>query len=233
MSIDISGVGGSAAPHVMSGASAGMPPQQKMASLFNQIDSSGSGSISQAQFDQAFQTLNPPGVFRQQGADAIFGALDPNGTGSVSKQDFVSGMSQLMASLSADNGPAALPDPRHFNYTFNGRKEPDFPGGFASNHALNATPEFGYGVTDWFEFGFYIPWAVDGDGRFLSNAAKVRTLFVLPNSDKKDFFYGINFEFDFPTKQFAQTRFALEIRPIIGWCYRRRESAHRRRSLRW
>jgi hypothetical protein len=28
---------------------------------------------------------------------------------------------------------------------------------------------------------------------------------------------SINFEFDFPTKQFAQTRFALEIRPIIGW----------------
>src|ERR1700674_2380833 len=105
----------------------------------------------------------------------------------------------------------------HFNYTFNGRKEPDFPGGFAANHALNATPEFGYGVTEWFELGFYIPWAVDGEGRFLSNAAKVRTLFVLPNSDKKDFFYGINFELDFPTKQFAQTRFALEIRPIIGW----------------
>jgi hypothetical protein len=105
----------------------------------------------------------------------------------------------------------------HFNYTFNGRKEPDFPGGLVPNHALNATPEFAYGVTPWFEFGFYIPWAVDQEGRFLSNAFKLRTLFVTPEQEKRTFWYGLNFEYDFPTKQFAQTRLAMEIRPIIGW----------------
>jgi hypothetical protein len=89
---------------VMSGASAGSPPQQKMTSLFDQIDSSGSGSISQAQFLQAFQTMNPPAVFQNQGADAIFSALDPSGSGSVSKPDFVSTMSKLMVSLRAENG---------------------------------------------------------------------------------------------------------------------------------
>jgi Ca2+-binding EF-hand superfamily protein len=72
-----------------------------MSSLFDSIDASGSGSITQSQFDQAFQTKNPPAVFQKQGADALFAALDPNGTGSVSKQDFVSGMSKLMASLRA------------------------------------------------------------------------------------------------------------------------------------
>jgi len=107
--MDISGVSSSGVLHAMSGASAGMPPQQKMSNLFDKIDSSGSGSISQAQFDQAFQTLNPPGAFQQQGSDAIFAALDPNGTGSVSKQDFVSGMSSLMASLRADGGPSTAP----------------------------------------------------------------------------------------------------------------------------
>jgi EF-hand domain pair len=111
VSMDISGVSSSSMLHAMSGASGGMPPQQKMSSLFDKIDSSGSGSVSQAQFDQAFQTLNPPGVFQQQGSDAIFSALDPNGTGSVSKQDFVSGMSQLMAALRADTGPSSAPGP--------------------------------------------------------------------------------------------------------------------------
>ena len=105
----------------------------------------------------------------------------------------------------------------HFNYAFSGRKEPDFPGGLVPNHALNATPEFAYGVTDWFELGWYIPWAVDENGRFLSNGAKLRTLFVSPNADKKSFFYGLNFEFDYTTPPFSQTRFAMEIRPIIGW----------------
>lgn len=105
----------------------------------------------------------------------------------------------------------------HFNYAFSGRKEPDFPGGLVPNHALNATPEFAYGLTDWFELGWYVPWAVDENGRFLSNAFKFRTLFVTPNADKKNFFYGLNFEYDATTPPFSQTRFAMEIRPIIGW----------------
>jgi len=101
--MDISGVGAAGGMHAISGASSSGPPQQKMSSLFDSIDTTGSGSITKAQFEQAFQSKNPPGVFQKQGADAIFAALDPNGTGSVSKQDFVSTMSKLMASLRADN----------------------------------------------------------------------------------------------------------------------------------
>jgi EF-hand domain pair len=105
--MDISGVGAASGMHAVSGASSSGPPQQKMSDLFDSIDTSGSGSITQAQFDQAFQTKNPPAVFQQQGADAIFASLDPGGSGSVSKQDFVATMSKLMASLRADNaGPS-------------------------------------------------------------------------------------------------------------------------------
>src|ERR1700748_305675 len=62
---------------------------------------------------------------------------------------------------------------QHFNYAINGLKDPDFPGALVRNHALNGTPEFAYGVTDWFELGFYLPWAVDPDGRFWSDAGKI------------------------------------------------------------
>jgi hypothetical protein len=106
---------------------------------------------------------------------------------------------------------------QHLNYAFVGRKEPDFSGGFAPNHALNGTPEFAWGITEWFELGLYVPWAVDNEGRFLSNAFKLRTLFVTPNADKKSFFYGLNFEYDYTTAPFSQTLFAMEMRPIIGW----------------
>ena len=71
-SMDITGVGAASGMHAVSGASSSGPPQQKMSSLFDSIDTSGSGSITQAQFDQAFQTKNPPAVFQKQGADAIF-----------------------------------------------------------------------------------------------------------------------------------------------------------------
>lgn len=102
--MDVTGVSASSGLHAVSGASSSGPPQQKMSDLFDSIDSSGTGSITQAQFNQAFQTKNPPAVFQNQGADAIFSTLDPNGTGSVSRQDFVSGMSQLMVSLRSDSG---------------------------------------------------------------------------------------------------------------------------------
>ena len=104
---------------------------------------------------------------------------------------------------------------QHLNYTLQGHKVPDFPGGLISNHALNGTPELAYGITDWWELGFYAPFAVS-DRQFLSNGGKIRNLFVTPNADKRDFFYGVNFEFSYETPRFAQTRYALEIRPIIG-----------------
>lgn len=101
--MDITGVSAASGLHAISGASSSGPPQQKMSNLFDSIDTAGTGNITQAQFDQAFQTKNPPAVFQRQGAGAVFAALDPNRTGSVSRQDFVSGMSKLMVSLRADN----------------------------------------------------------------------------------------------------------------------------------
>jgi hypothetical protein len=104
---------------------------------------------------------------------------------------------------------------QHLNYTAIGLKDPPFPGGLVSNHAINGTPEFAYGVTDWWEVGLYLPFAIQ-DQQFLSNSFKLRSLFVSPNADQRNFFYGINFEFSNTTPKFAQTRFALEVRPIIG-----------------
>jgi EF hand domain-containing protein len=109
--MNISAVSAPSGLHAVSGASTGAPPQQKMSNLFDSIDTSGSGSINQSQFEQAFQTKNPPTVFQNQGAQAIFTSLDPNGTGSVSKQDFVSTMSGLMASLRADNSGGSTSQP--------------------------------------------------------------------------------------------------------------------------
>jgi hypothetical protein len=105
---------------------------------------------------------------------------------------------------------------QHLNYTLQGRREPDFPGGLIANRSLQGTPELAYGIADWWEIGFYAPFAVDSEGRFLSNGGKIRNLFAVPNADKRDFFYGVNFELGYETPPFSQSRYALEIRPIIG-----------------
>jgi hypothetical protein len=106
---------------------------------------------------------------------------------------------------------------QHLNYTIKGLTEPQYPGALISNHALNGTPEFAYGVTPWLELGLYIPFAVNEQGQFLSNNFKLRTEFATPDAAKKDFFYGLNFEYDFPSWPFVPGHFAMEVRPIIGW----------------
>jgi hypothetical protein len=104
---------------------------------------------------------------------------------------------------------------QHLNYVALGQKDPPFPGGLVSNHSINGTPEFAYGVTDWWEVGLYLPFAIQ-DRQFLSDSFKLRTLFVSPNAAERNFFYGVNFEFGNTTPKFSQSRFGLEIRPIIG-----------------
>lgn len=83
-------------PQAMSGASMRMPPHQKMSNLFAKIDTAGTGSISKAQFVQAFNTMNPPAAFKALGADNAFAKLDSNGNGQVTKQEFIDGMKSLM-----------------------------------------------------------------------------------------------------------------------------------------
>jgi hypothetical protein len=105
---------------------------------------------------------------------------------------------------------------QHLNYTLRGRTEPEFPGELIPNHSLNGTPEWAYGLTDWWELGFYAPFAIDNRGQFLSNGFKIRTLFVTPHASKRDVFYGVNLEFSYTTPKFSQTRFGIEVRPILG-----------------
>jgi hypothetical protein len=81
---------------------------------------------------------------------------------------------------------------------------------------LQGTPEFAYGITDWWEAGFYLPFAVTGSGQLLSDGAKLRSLFVVPDAAKRSFFYGVNFELGYEMPRFASNPWGLEIRPIVG-----------------
>ncbi len=105
---------------------------------------------------------------------------------------------------------------QHLNYAALGQTRPEFPGGFTSNHSLQGTPEFAYGMTNWWEAGFYLPFAVNGAGEAFSDGAKIRSLFVVPDAAKRSFFYGVNFELGYEMPQFSLTPWNLEIRPIIG-----------------
>jgi hypothetical protein len=105
---------------------------------------------------------------------------------------------------------------QHLNFAAVGQRQPEFPGGFTSNRGLQSTPEFAYGITNWWEVGFYLPFAVTGSGQLLSDGAKIRNLFAVPDAAKRSFFYGVNFELGYELPRFASTPWQLEIRPIVG-----------------
>lgn len=105
---------------------------------------------------------------------------------------------------------------QHLNYVWRGNTEPDFPNGFASHRTLNGTPEFAYGVNEWFELGLYVPFAIDSSGTLLPGGAKVRSLFVSPHAEERKFFYGLNVELSWQSSRFSQDPVGLEFRPILG-----------------
>jgi hypothetical protein len=106
----------------------------------------------------------------------------------------------------------------HNNFTPSGRTEAAFPGGIVPNHALNGVPEWGYGVTTWFEAGLYLPvYTLTNQGDLLFDSTKLRALFVVPDAHDRTFFYGLNFELSYNSPHWEPTRFSGEMRPIIGW----------------
>jgi hypothetical protein len=105
----------------------------------------------------------------------------------------------------------------HNNYTPSGSSTPAFQGGIAPDKSLNGVAEWAYGVLPWFEAGIYFPlYSLTRDNSVLYNGFKLRALFVTPDAAKRDFFYGVNFEFSFNTAHWDERTYTSEIRPIIG-----------------
>lgn len=85
------------------------------------------------------------------------------------------------------------------------------------DHALNGVPEWGYGVTPWFEAGLYLPvYTLTGSGTLLFDSAKLRALFVVPDAHQRTVFYGWNFELSYNSPHWEPHRYSGEMRPIIG-----------------
>src|ERR1700730_4436835 len=112
----------------------------------------------------AFSTLfAAAGADTAAGGDSLLAAGgNDNGNTSSKTGHFVTDEIQVYNAEIAKVGQWTLQF--HFNYAIKGLKEPDFEGVIIPNHALNGTPELAYGVTEWWEIGFYAPYAMDQAG---------------------------------------------------------------------
>jgi hypothetical protein len=106
----------------------------------------------------------------------------------------------------------------HNNYTFDGAKTPAFPGAVVADGSLNGVPEWAYGVNDWLELGAYFAvYSRTRDAHYVSDSAKLRATFAVPHAEKRNFFYGVNFELSHNAHRWDEKRTTGEIRPIVGW----------------
>jgi len=105
----------------------------------------------------------------------------------------------------------------HNNFTPSGSMTPAFAGGIVPDHSLNGVAEWAYGMAPWLEGGLYFPlYSITRDGSVLYNGFKLRSLFVTPDAAKREFFYGVNFEFSFNTGHWDARPYTSEIRGIVG-----------------
>lgn len=105
----------------------------------------------------------------------------------------------------------------HLNFVPKGRKEASYPGEMASQHRLQVTPEFSYGLTRNLEAGLYLPLALGADGNLYGNGARLRLKFIAPREVGAHFFWGLNGEYGYSAKRISQSSLGLEIRPMIGY----------------
>jgi hypothetical protein len=105
----------------------------------------------------------------------------------------------------------------HANYTPRGRSVAGFPGGVVPDRSINGAFEWARGITSWFEAGTYFPvYTMTRDNHWQIDGVKLRALFAVPHAETRAFFYGVNFELSYNSPRWDPSRYAAEIRPIIG-----------------
>ncbi len=114
------------------------------------------------------------------------------------------------------NKPGRVGLELHSNFVLEGNPLPAYSGDIPSQHLLRITPEFSYGLSKSLEPGLYLPVAIAADGNAYLDGWRLRLKFI-PPLESQTFFVGINCEYGHVSKRLSESRWNLEVRPIIGF----------------
>jgi hypothetical protein len=104
----------------------------------------------------------------------------------------------------------------HINYVPKGSRELSHSGEIPSNHRLQVTPEFSYGISKSLEAGLYVPLAMSDDNNFYATGLRPRLKYIHQPDEPSIFFWGFNTEFGYSTLKVTDTMWGMELRPIMG-----------------
>ncbi|MDE2585860.1 MAG: hypothetical protein KGN39_10720 [Betaproteobacteria bacterium] len=105
----------------------------------------------------------------------------------------------------------------HVNYVLKGATASTYPGEKPSQHVLQTTPEFSYGITPNLEAGLYLPFAFTPDGNSYLNGLRGRLKYIAPRETDSPYFWGMNVELGHSSVRVSESQATLELRPILGY----------------
>ncbi len=115
------------------------------------------------------------------------------------------------------NAPGKFGLEQHVNYIIKGTQTPDYPGQMTTNHVLQVTSEFSYGITKNLEAGLYLPLAFAPGGNTFFNGLRGRLKYIAPRQDDENLFYGFNVEIGRNSTRTSDSISTMELKPIIGY----------------
>lgn len=115
------------------------------------------------------------------------------------------------------NAPGKFGLEQHVNYVIEGTRTPDYPGQMTTNHVMQVTSEFSYGITRDLEAGLYLPFAFTPGGNAFYNGLRARLKYIAPRQDDENLFYGFNVEVGRNSSRTSDSISTMELKPIIGY----------------
>jgi hypothetical protein len=105
----------------------------------------------------------------------------------------------------------------HANYVMDGASRPGYAGGSHSQHMLQATPEFSYGISKNWEAGMYVPVAYEENGNLYGNGFRLRMKYIASPEEGAKMFWGLNLEYGYSNLRVSESEWGMELRPILGY----------------
>lgn len=108
-----------------------------------------------------------------------------------------------------------------YNNVLSGTNQVDYPGQLPNHQQSHWTVEVARGINKYWETGLAFMSATLPNGYSYFGGIKFRNEIVVPRKDSGDWQFGVNFEFSYTPQNIAPNFWAFEIRPIMGYSWRR------------
>lgn len=143
-------------------------------------------------------------------APIVFGSLFPANAALAASDE-------IQVYVDDMNEPGQYGVELHLNYVIDGEKQSGYEGGSPSQHMLQATPEFSYGISNNWEAGMYVPVAYEENGHLYGNGLRLRMKYIATPEEGSKIFWGLNVEYGYSNPRVSESVWGMELRPILGY----------------